>query len=139
MDMACRKKMSVGNRIVDSKHQEIFGMINGIAHSIMEKDIAALSEAFDLLENCLSVYFVVEEHIAKAANFDFTQHRSDHQKLLNDFQRMKGWLIEKNGMWSKFEEKGCIESLNNCLIQHIKEDAKPLKAVLDTHFYDFKP
>ena len=137
MNMVCTKQMSVGNRIIDSKHSEIFDMIDGIVHSIMAKDVAALSEAFDLLENCLCAYFTVEESIAKAANFDFTHHRLDHQVLLNEFRRLEDWLVAKNGLWSEFEEKGCIDSLKNCLIRHIKEEANPLKIVLSTHFYDF--
>ncbi|MDO8465163.1 MAG: hemerythrin domain-containing protein [Gallionella sp.] len=139
MKMACTKQLSVGNRIIDSAHKEVFGMIDRIAHSIMARDIAALPEAFDLLENCLCVYFSVEENIAQAAHFDFTKHRLAHQNLLNEFQRMKNWLMEKNGAWSRFEEEGCIDSLKNCLVRHIKEDEEPLKIVLNTHFYDFNP
>lgn len=139
MDMACTKQLSVGNRIIDSAHKEILGVINGIVRSIMARDVAALSEAFELLENCLCVYFSVEENIAQAVNFDFTQHLLAHQQLLNEFKRTKNELMARNGEWTKFEEKGYIGSLRNCLVRHIKEDGKPLKIVLETHFYDFNP
>lgn len=139
MKMTCTKQLSIGNRAIDSAHQKVLDMIDGVVHSIMAKDIAALPEAFDLLENCLRAYFLVEEHIAHAVGFDFTQHRLAHQGLLNEFQRMKNWVMAKNGAWSEFEEEGCIDSLKNCLLRHIKEDAKPLKIVLETHYYDFSP
>lgn len=139
MDIACTKQLSVGNRAIDSAHKEVFGVIKRITHQIVAKDVTAISEAFDLLENCLCACFAVEENIAQAVGLDFTGHRLTHQDLSNEFQRIKNWLMEKNGMWSEFEEKGCIDSLKNCLIRHIKEEGKSLKVVLETHFYDFNP
>jgi hemerythrin len=137
MDMRCTKQLSIGNRIIDSAHKEVFGMIDWVIYSIMARNIVALPEEFDRLENCLCVYFSVEANIAQAVNFDFTQHRLAHQILLNKFQRTKDWLMAKNGAWSKFEEDSCIDSLRNCLIRHIKEEGEPLKIVMETHFYDF--
>lgn len=139
MDIACTKQLSVGNRAIDSAHKEVFGVIKRITHQIVAKDVTAISEAFDLLENCLCACFAVEENIAQAAGLDFTGHRLTHQDLSNEFQRIKNWLMEKNGMWSEFEEKGCIDSLRNCMARHIKEEGKSLKVVLETHFYDFNP
>lgn len=139
MYTTCTKQLSVGNRIIDCAHKEVFDVIDRIAHSIAVRNTSALTEAFDLLENCLDVYFSVEEDIAQAVGFDFTEHSATHQSLSNEFQRIKNWLMEKNGAWSKFEEKGCIDSLKNCMVRHIKEDGKPLKIVLETHFYNFKP
>lgn len=139
MDMACTKQWSVGNRIIDSTHKEILGMINGIARLIVVRDVAALSEAFELLGNCLCAYFLVEEHIAQAVHFDFTQHKLAHQYLLNEFKRTRNELMSRNGVWSKSEEKGYIDPLKNYMIRHIKEDGRLLKMVLDTHFYDFNP
>ena len=139
MYTTCTKQLSVGNRMIDSAHKEVFDVIDRIARSMTGRNISALTEAFGLLENCLVAYFSVEENIAQAVGFDFTNHRRTHQDLSNEFQRIKNWLMEKNGMWSKFEEKGCIDSLKNCMVRHIKEDGKPLKIVLENHFYDFKP
>lgn len=135
----CKKQLSIGNRIIDSAHMELFGVIDRLATAINARDIAAISEAFDLLENCLNIYFSVEESVARAANFDFTRHRLDHQALSNEFRRMRDWLLAKNGAWSEFEKTGCIDSLRCYLVRHIKEDGRPLKVVLETHFYDFKP
>lgn len=137
--MLFSKDLSIGNRIIDSEHKRLHNIINRIVRSIVASDVAALLETFELLENCLCNYFVVEENIAQAVNFDFTQHRLAHQNLSDKFQRIKDELTAKDGMWSKDEGKGYADSLMDCLIQHIKVDGKPLKIVLDTHFYDFKP
>jgi len=133
------KQLSTGNRILDSEHKKLHGIINQIVCSVVARNVAALSEAFELLENCLCVYFAAEENIAQAINFDFTQHRLAHQHLLDEFQCMKDELTAKNGMWTDEEGEDYAHSLMNYLIQHIKEDGKPLKIVLDTCLYDFKP
>ncbi len=137
MKWACTKQLSVGNRAIDSAHKELFGVIDRIARSITERNISALAEAFDLLENCLCAYSAVEENVAQAVGFDFTEHMLTHQNLSNEFQRIKNWLTAKNGAWSEFEGKGCVDSLQNCMIRHIEEEGKQLKIVLETHFYDF--
>jgi len=126
-----QKKLSAGNRILDSEHTKLLDIVNGIVCTIITKDLDAMSEAFDLLENCLCDYFALEENIARAANFDFTQHRLAHQNLLNKFLRMKEELMVRNDIFlSKADEKDYIDSLRNCLIHHIQLDTKPLKIIL---------
>lgn len=92
-----------------------------------------------LLENSLLAYFAVEESVAEALHFDFAQHRLAHQRLMTEFQQVRDELIAKNGRWLEPGVRSHIDSLRYRLIQHIKEDAKPLKSVLSTHFYDFIP
>lgn len=137
--MQFSKELSVGNRILDSEHEKLHDMINGIARAVAAGEVAALSELFELLENGLCAYFVVEENIAQALNFDFTQHKLAHQELLKRFQHIKDELTAKNNRRSKSEEKDYINYLRDRLARHIKEDGKPFKAVLNTQFYDFKP
>ncbi|MDD2916011.1 MAG: hypothetical protein PHP70_11900 [Gallionella sp.] len=137
--MPFSKKLSVGNRILDSEHKKLFNTINEITHLIIAKDISTLVAAFELLENSLCAYFVAEENIARTIGFDFTQHRLAHQHLLDEFKLIQNELTNQNGTWSKHNEKGYIASLRDCLIQHIQEDAKPLRIILDTHLYDLKP
>ncbi len=137
--MQFSKDLCVGNRIIDSEHKMLLNMINVIARSIAVKNVDVLSEAFDLLENSLCAYFVVEERIAQALNFDFKQHKLAHQNLLNKFKRIKDELMAKNGQWSRSEEEDFIYYMNDCLINHIKVDGKPFKAVLDAQYYDFRP
>lgn len=137
--MEFSKTLSIGNRILDFEHMKLHDIIDMLAHSIVVRDMAALSEAFELLENCLCAYFVVEKNIAQAVNFDFAHHERTHQYLLSKSQRLKAELIAKNGKWLEWEVKYYINSLRNYLTQHIREDSKPLSIVLNAHFYDLKP
>lgn len=139
MELSWTNELSVGNRVIDYAHKELLGIINRIVRSIVAGNVADLSEAFQLLEKSLCTYFVVEENIAQALNFDFAQHRREHQSLLNKFRYIRDELMAQNGMWSKFEEKCYVDSLRYCLIKHVKEDGKPLKILLETNFYNFNP
>ncbi|MDD2914031.1 MAG: hypothetical protein PHP70_01800 [Gallionella sp.] len=114
-------------------------MIKEVDRAIAARDFAALTEMVELIEENLCVYFSVEEKIAQALNFDFSQHRLAHQDLLREFQRMKDEITVQNDAVPKSGEKSCIKNLMDCLILHVQEDSKPLKILLDTNFYDFKP
>lgn len=137
--MLYSRELSVGNRTIDSEHKDLFIAINWLSGIIKAGEVNVLSPAFDLLDIQLRHYFEVEEHIARAASFDFTQHKQAHQRLLNKIHSIRDELTAKNGMLFKSEEKSRVDSLADCLARHIREDGKPLKIVLDTHFYDFKP
>jgi hemerythrin-like metal-binding protein len=139
VELSWTNDLSVGNRFIDYAHKEVLGKINLIVSLIGAGEVAALSEAFELLENCLCPCFAVEENIAQAADVDFTQHKRAHQRLLSEFKRIRDELMSKNGMWSKSEKRAYAVSLRHCLIRHLKEESKSLTVVLDTHFYDFKP
>ena len=132
--MQFSKELSVGNRIIDSEHKKLYDLIDGITPLIAARSIAALSEAFELLESCLRAYFAVEENIAQAVNFDFNQHRVAHQDLFIKFQRVKDELKSKNCVLSKSEKEFHIGTLKSYLVQHIKVHGKPFKIVLGTQF-----
>lgn len=133
------KQLSVGNRIIDAAHNKLLDMVGSIELPIKAGDGAALSEAFELLEGGLRDYFLLEENIAQALNFPFSRHKLAHQCLLNEIRRLKNELAANNGMWSDTAAKHYSKLLSDCLIKHIQEESKPIKIVLDTQFYDFKP
>lgn len=137
--MKFSKELSVGNRILDDEHKKLHDIINGMIHAVASRDVAVLLEAFEALENSLYAYFAVEENIALAVDFDFGQHRLVHQGLLYKFRHIKNELLTRNDTQPALDDKHYIDALKNCLIRHIKVDDKPLKAVLETHFYDFSP
>lgn len=130
-------ELSIGNRMIDSEHKKLHDTINGIAHSIAARNVAALSEAFEQLENCLCAYAAIEERVAQAVNFDFTEHRLAHQRMLDEVRRIRDALVAGDSVCPEGESHA--RCLKDCLIRHIKEDGRPLKVVLDTHLYDFKP
>lgn len=138
MKFVWSKQLSVGNRAIDSKHKKLHDILNEIARLISASDVAALSAAFAMLEQCMHACFAVEENIAQAIGFDFSMHRLAHQRLLNEFQYMQHELMGKNGVWSRDEGRYYADTLMSYFIKHIKVDGKPFKAVLDTHFYDLK-
>jgi len=131
------RELSIGNRVIDSEHKKLHGIISEIASSIVARNVAALPETFGQLESCLFAYFAVEEYIARAVNFDFTQHRLAHQHLLGEMRRIRNGLTA--GLPPCPDDENYPRCLMDCLIRHIKEDSKLLKVVLDTHLYDFHP
>jgi len=139
MDFSYTKQMSIGNRIIDSAHEKILDMINRIEHLIKECDCHALTKTFNLLEEHLSDYFLVEEGIARAINFSFAEHDIAHQNLLKKIQQSKNDLVASNGTWSNATAKHHSNLLRDCLSTHIKVESEPIKIMLVTRFYDFKP
>lgn len=131
--------LSVGNRFIDSAHKDILNIIFKIAYLIGEKNAAALKEDFNLLEKTLCTYFEVEEKYAHAIDIDFTQHKLTHQRLLNDFKSIRSLLEANNGVWPNGDEGAFTNSWAKGFVQHIKVDGKPMKIVLETHYYDFQP
>lgn len=129
--------LSIGNRILDSEHKKLYGMLSEMAHSIEAKNVAGLPEVFERLESCLGAYFAAEERIARAVDFDFAQHRLAHQQLLDEMRRMRNEVAAGNCICPDGESYACC--LMNCLIRHIREDSRPLRIVLDTCLYGFNP
>ena len=132
-------QLSVANRAIDSAHQHIIGIINKIDELIEARDDAALMDTLGSLEDSLCTYFEVEEKIAKAVKIDFAQHKLAHQRLLNDFHRMKGILAEKKGKWHEFEADADAVHWAKRFVQHIKDQGIQMKIVLGAQYYDFQP
>ena len=131
--------ISVGNRIIDSEYQKMFDIIHRIQPSIRAKDCAAIAADFKLLEDVARACFSVEEEIARAVGFDFTQHNLAHQNLLKEYQQLGAELATRNGSWSDGEGKAYANFVNIYLMRHLEHESRPLMFVLDTYFYDFKP
>lgn len=131
------EELSVGNRVIDTEHKKLHDMANRLMHSIAARNVAALPEAFEQLENGLYAYFAIEERIAQAVNLDFARHRLEHQRLLNELQRIKSGLTASNCACP--DDVNYARCLMDCLAKHIKEEGYPLKIVLNTHLYDFTP
>jgi len=130
---------SVGNRIIDSEHQILDGLIFDIGQLIMVNHNVALSVAIRMLHENLHLYFAVEESIAQAAGFNFTNHRLIHQTMSNNCRAITDKFTNQIGKHSNIERLDFINSLSDLLVQHIKVGSKPFKKILDTYLYDFKP
>ena len=131
--------LSVGNRIIDSEHQILDGLIFDIGQLIMVNHNVALSIVIRMLHENLHHYFAVEESIAQAVGFNFTNHRLIHQTLSDNCRAITDKFTNQIGEHSNIERLDFINSLNDLLTQHIRVDSKPFKKVLDTYLYDLKP
>ena len=133
------KSLSVGNRIIDSEHQKLGDIINDIGQLMLVNHDVALSVAIKTLTDALSHYFVVEENVAKAVNFDFAEHSLAHQKIFDEFQVITHKLMEQYRKQSRIDRKLFIDAMNNCLVRHVQEDSKPFTVVMGKYLYDFAP
>lgn len=131
--------MSVGNRIIDSEHKQMFDIIHRLQHSIVAKDCAAIAADFQLLKDIACACFSVEEEIARAVGFDFTQHNLAHQNLLKKYQHLGDELAARNGSWSTWENEAYKNYIHDWLMKHLEYESEPLRVVLNTYLYDFKP
>lgn len=131
--------LSIGNRILDSGHRELLDIIDRVIHSTETMDTASLLRTCVSLEDRLRAYFADEENIARTVDFRFAEHALSHQRLLEKLGHTRDALMAKGGMLSEAEARKCIVFFRNCLVQHIMEDSRELKIVLDTHYYDLKP
>lgn len=131
--------LSVGNRILDSEYLKLHDIIDRIAHSIVARNTAALSDAYELLERCLCACCSLEKNIAHTLGLDFSERLQAHQCLLSRFEGLKDELHAKNGCWLEWEVKYYIDSFRSYLIQHIRDDAGALLAMLSAHRYDLDP
>lgn len=132
-------RFSVGNGIIDSAHKDIINIIFRIAYLIGERNGAALTENFKLLEKNLCAYFELEEKFAQTVNHDFAQHKLAHQRLLNELQCLRKKLDDKNGLWSDGEGEAFSNSWAKCFVQHIKDNGKSMEALPNTDHYDLRP
>lgn len=138
MGLTWGKQLSVGNEIIDAEHRNLIGMVNDIVRAIRARDCDALAQAFQLLEGWLCVHFVNKEKIARAVNFDFSNHKSAQQYLLKELQHMRDELIAKNGMWSDGAVDHFTRSLKVWMIDgHIIDLDMLMKPALQAHDYKF--
>lgn len=134
-----KHNLTLSNKILDSRHKELFDIIDWMPHLIDVEDVATLVQAFEVLMDRLRLCFNVEEKIALAVDFDFNRHNIIHQNLLDEYMRTEDELMAKYDALPKSEAKKYIDSLRNSLVQHIRMDGEPLKLVLGTYSYDFNP
>jgi hemerythrin-like metal-binding protein len=81
---------SVGIEAVDHEHKELIDLINRLHDELMEKGVDLTVEAFfgDLFKG-ISAHFALEERFMREHRYDqFTQHKGDHERLLDEIRAM---------------------------------------------------
>ena len=128
--------LSVGNRLIDSQHQMLDGLIVDIGQLMLVNHDVALSAAIRLFHHSLQRYFEIEEDIAQAVGYDFSTHRLAHQELSAHFRAITDKISTKTGRCTGSERKELMDAMSGLLIRHITDDSSRLKIVLETNFYD---
>lgn len=130
---------SVGNAIIDSEHRNLLEMAYGIEAMIKKGDISAVSQELEQFEYWLCDHFENEEEIALAINFDFFKNGLEHQKLLEEFHRMKDELMSYGNTLPTGAAKRYSHFLDEWLVAHILKEDMLMKPLLQAHAYDFMP
>lgn len=139
MGSAWNNQWSVGNAIIDSEHRNLLAMAYNIESLIGEGNIFAIAHEFEQFEYWLCEHFENEEEIALAIGFDFARNGLEHQKLLNEFLRMKNELMSNGDRLSERAAKRYAHFLDEWLVAHIIKEDMLMKPMLQTHAYSFYP
>ena len=114
-------------------------MAYNIESIIKKGDISAVSHELEQFEYWLCDHFENEEEIALAVNFDFFKNGLEHQKLLEEFHRMKDELMAYGNTLSASAAKRYSHFLDEWLVAHILKEDMLMKPFLQAHAYDFMP
>ena len=133
------EKLSVGNALLDAEHKKLIDLVNSIERAIRAKDSDVLLQAVNLLVDCVCIHFENEEKIAQAINLSFFEYEMEHQYVKNELLNIRDELVERNGRWSESVAYNYSYFLSEWLYEHLNEEAKMIKPVLQTYPYNFDP
>lgn len=140
VSIAWTKRLSVGNALIDAEHRNLISMVNDVVCAIRAMDCSALSETLQLLEDWLGVHFANEERIARAVNFDFTQHRLAQTHSLKELRYLRDELAVEDGIWPEDAVKHYSSFLKKWIIDdHILRVDMLMKPLLQSQDYNLRP
>ncbi len=140
MGLVWTEQLSVGNAVIDSDHEKLIGLVNDVRYAIRSRDGFILTKEFVRLEDWLCIHFANEERIARAVDFDFSEHRQEQQYALRELQHLRDELIAKDGLWSDGAVAHFTGFLEHWLIDdHIIGLNMLMKPTLQAHDYAFQP
>jgi len=139
MGLSWSEYLSVGNKIIDSDHQNLILVVNRLVDAIRSRDRNALSSAFKLLDTYMSVHFRNEEKIAEAVNFPFEKSRVDHRQLIHEMRCMVNELESMGGYWPDHLLQKYSHFLCDWLVEHIIKVDMKMKPALQAYPYEFRP
>lgn len=138
-DMIWEKRLSVGNLVIDSGHQNLIGMINNLEHAINQKDDSRLLRVFERLCDVAHLHFRDEESIMQAVRFPFVPHKLEHQYLLGELRNTLDRLAAGKDAGAEHPMDHYPDFLRNWLVSHVNNGVATLKPVLQAYPYDFMP
>ena len=114
---------SVGIEEVDSEHQELVEMINGL-HDVMQvgADYVQVVELLGKIYSQIAAHFAHEEKIMRNAHYPlYEAHKEDHETLLDDLREIMD-EVEADG---SFDAVALSGDLNRWFMDHFHtHDAK---------------
>lgn len=139
MGSAWKNQWSVGNAIIDSEHRNLLDMAYNIESMIRTESLYTIAHELEQFEYWLCDHFENEEEIALAVGFDFLNNGLEHQKLLDEFHRMKDELMSYGDILPGSAAKRYSHFLDEWLVVHILKEDMLMKPALQAHAYDFIP
>jgi hemerythrin len=129
-NFAWDKSLSVGNMIIDSGHQNLIGMIDGLDYAINNSETVELVRVFERFYDFACLHFKDEEKIMQSIKFPLIAHQLEHQCLLEMFQNTLWCLGEgKDGKGFAVLDD-YPEFLRGWFAMHISSGIKTLKPAL---------
>jgi hemerythrin len=94
MTLVWRDKMSVHNNLIDEEHKYLIDQINALEVAINTKDNHdIIVETLNHLLDYTKTHFEHEEAIQKKINYpEISEHKAEHEKLINEFSDIKARL-----------------------------------------------
>jgi hemerythrin-like metal-binding protein len=135
--MPLDEELRVGNAILDSDHEILFGLVDNIGSAAKTSNPAALDLAFKRLRHSMERHFQNEELFAYALGIPFNEHRLDHQNLLACVDCFRREFTGKEGELDSFCAT-CAQYLRDCLVRHLSEKDLSMKPMMQTRPPHFK-
>ncbi|MDH4284643.1 MAG: hypothetical protein OEV35_04930 [Gallionellaceae bacterium] len=131
MPLKWKDEFSVGNSAIDTEHKVLILIAQDISDAIKERKLGLLEKHFTFIEAQIQRHFLTEERLAKAANYDLSDHRRSQQNSLNGILFLRNELIGKK-VWSDQAAEHYSNLLEHLLIDDhiIKTDMKMKPALL---------
>lgn len=119
---------SVGVDIIDSQHKMLVDIVNEISEALRQnKTKDEVSYICEKLLNFVTIHFKTEEDIMIEKDYeDYTIHRYEHEKLIDEMKR----LIEDYKQGNVFISQNLIHYFRQWLIEHIMAKDKKLSGFL---------
>lgn len=135
MPLKWNDELSVGNGTIDTEHKVLIRIAQDISDAIKGRKLDSLEKMFAFIELQMRGHFLTEERLAKAANYEFSEHKHSQQYLMNEILYLRNELIGKK-VWSDAAAKHYCNILESWLIDDhiIKTDMKMKPALLAMPF-----
>jgi|SRR5690349_5724868 hemerythrin len=124
-------RYSVGITAIDNEHREMIELINRLyAEATVQGSKDAIANFFGDLFKAISSHFALEEHLMRERGYDqLTQHKSDHERLLDELRD----IMEDFEASERMDEKLLAHRLDAWFSRHFESHDARLHNILGDH------